>query len=137
MRLPTLSRDFWQLLSAEERHAVSPATFEIPAIGVREALQIGDGVKLIFEIEGQEEDDDVTLSIERMWVVVTHCLHGGYIGVLVNHPCSISTKEDFYLGYGCEVPFLPMHVASIERPPADYVVETLSRGPSRRWQDLD
>lgn len=137
MLLPSLSHDFWQLLSAEERQAAFPETFEIPALNARKSLQPGDAAKLIFEIEGEEESGDVTSSTERMWVLVTHRLNQGYLGVLVNKPSSIAADEGFYLNEGSEVPFLPKHVCSIDKPPAAYVAEILGRVPTRLWQGLD
>jgi hypothetical protein len=137
MRLPSLSRDYWQLLSAEQRHADAPESFEIPSSIERESLQPGQAAKLIFEIEGTEADGRATSSTERMWVVVTRRVADGYIGLLDNQPCTIRADEGFYLGRGCEVPFLPMHVISIAKPPPEYVAEKLTTASARRWPDAE
>lgn len=131
MRLPSLSRDHWQLVSGEARHAESPDTFEIPSSAERASLRPGLAVKLIFEIEREAAG----ATVERMWVTVTQCNGDGYLGVLENQPRSIATDEDCYLGKGCEVPFLPMHVIAIGIPPAEYVAERLETPPARRWFD--
>ena len=71
----------FELLSATERASRCPETFEIPDKGDRDSIQIGQVVKLIFDIAGG--------MTERMWVQVTDRLDGGrYSGKLANAPYS-------------------------------------------------
>ena len=51
---PSLHADGWALVSAEERHAAQPETFEIPPKDDREALVPGAAAKLLFHIETRE-----------------------------------------------------------------------------------
>ena len=133
MRLPRLDRDFWQLTSGESRNAAAPDSFPIPTLEERSSLEPGQAAKLIFEVEANEPDGRVTTSTERMWVVITERTSDGYIGILDNEPCSYAASDDFYLGRGVEIPFLPMHVISIELPPEAYVAELRKSGAKRKW----
>jgi hypothetical protein len=131
MRLPTLSEDYWQLLSAEESHRRNPSTFWIPSLDARSSLQRGQAAKLMFEIEA-DEDGSVDRGVERMWVLITERVGEIYIGVLVNTP-SLDAPDEFHLRLGAEVPFLPEHIIDIDDPPQDFVEQVLAREPSRRW----
>lgn len=137
MHLPTLAKDFWCLVSGEERHRASPETFEIPTLSERNSLSPGQGVKLIFEIEAEEEDGTISTSTERMWVIVASCVEDGYIGILESEPCSIPNDGQFYLCRGAEIPFLPEHVVALSTPPPEYAAERLAAKPSRHWMQHD
>lgn len=132
-RLASLEQDYWCLRSAEAAHREAPATFTIPPRDRRERLTRGDAVKLIFDMEGYEEDGSVTVQGERMWVLVTERVGGRYLGVLENNPQLIDPAESIYLRMGAEIAFDAEHVIDIGHPPADYVTLRLSRGPARRW----
>jgi hypothetical protein len=58
----------WKLQSAEKSHRRSPNTFFIPSHEARSNLRRGQAPKLIFDIEGTNEDGSVVVSGERMWV---------------------------------------------------------------------
>lgn len=67
------------LANVEDRAAQSDGRFAVPAQGEREALRVGDFVKVIFEEEGR--------TGERMWLLVEAQLENGrYLGSLGNTP---------------------------------------------------
>ena len=132
VRLASLARDSWQLRSGEDAHAAHPETFWIPPLRQREALRRGDGVKLVFDVEGVEEDGRVTIQGEKMWVIVAERRGDVYIGRLENEP-DLVPDDDTYLRRGAEIPFLPEHVVDIQSPPAEYVAGRLAEPPTRRW----
>jgi hypothetical protein len=95
------------LLSAEERHAEHPDTFQIPDWVHRRMLKPGDVAKVIFEPR------DADCLPERIWVRVTHCVSVGYvggyyIGTLANDPLFLPAK------FGHVVRFCPEHIVDIE-----------------------
>jgi hypothetical protein len=81
----TIEENGWVLISAEERAAAAPGTFQIPPRAVRESLYSGDGAKLLFDIETRA-DRIVDRGVDRMWVIVKAQTGNGYIGVLDNDP---------------------------------------------------
>ena len=117
---PSIEKDGWILVSAEQRNAAAPTTFEIPSRAARESLQPGDSAKLLFDIETRSGDCVVDRGVDRMWVIVKRREREGYVGVLDNDP---GLAEGLLLRPGMEIVFGPEHVASIERPPAGYVLE--------------
>jgi hypothetical protein len=117
----TIEQDGWQLESGEARHAEAPETFWIPAREARDSLDVGAGVKLLFDI-AVEDDSGSQRGVERMWVIVKRRLPGVYIGVLDSVPASIEHDSDF-LARGSEVVFGPEHVIDISQPPRDYIEE--------------
>jgi hypothetical protein len=133
IRLPTRTHDFWELASGEARHQATPDTFWIPPLTERQDLRRGQAAKLIFEIEGAEEDGGIEVSTERMWVIVAERLEETYIGILANQPAVIDPADPFYLQRGVEIPFRPEHVIDIDDPPADYAAQCLAEEPRRRW----
>jgi hypothetical protein len=133
MRLPSFERDFWQLRSAEQSHREHPDSFWIPPLERRQSLHRGQAARLIFDIEGQDEDGAVEVQGERMWVIVAERVGDAYIGILDNQPAAIEPSENVYLCFGAEIPFLPEHVIDIGEPPADYVEWQLGQQPERRW----
>lgn len=116
---PSLEADGWVLVSAEERHAAHPGTFQIPPRSDRAALARGVAAKLLFHIETKEAGGVVDRGIDRMWVIVMTVTPGGYLGVLDNDP---GYAERLNLREGDVIAFGPEHVAAIDHPPMDYVV---------------
>jgi hypothetical protein len=129
MRLPTISLDFWQLVSGEERQKAAPSTFEIPTLTDRSSLTPGQGAKLIFEIEAEEEDGTVSTSTERMWVIVSRKVGDYYFGILDSEPVTIPNDGEFYLLRGAEIPFQSEHVIAVSNPPNEYAERVLSTPP--------
>jgi hypothetical protein len=84
----TIEESGWELVSAEERAAAAPSTFQIPPRSARESLSPGDGAKLLFDIETREGGRIVDRGVDRMWVIVKARTEGGYMGVLDNDPGS-------------------------------------------------
>ncbi|MDG0797957.1 DUF2314 domain-containing protein [Pectobacterium punjabense] len=84
MKLPTYETDRYELDDGEAINREYPDSFWIPAKAMRESLEPGDFVKLIFRMEETAGSDD--LSVERMWVNVTKKHPAFYEGVLDNEP---------------------------------------------------
>lgn len=68
-----------------------------------------------------------------MWVIVSEKLGDTYVGILDNQPAYLDPDDDFYLGFGVEVPFKAEHITSIDQPPQDYAEEVLNQAPVRNW----
>jgi len=119
-RNPKKEIDGWSLVSAEERHASSPITFQIPSKKERGSLQIGDGAKLLFDIETRMEGIIVDRGVDRMWVIVKSLAEDGYLGILDNNP---GIAENLRLCEGDIILFGPEHVIDIETPPREYIVK--------------
>jgi hypothetical protein len=132
MRLATLDRDRWQLLSGEQAHHRNPLSFALPDRDERTNLQRGQAARLIFEIEVEGNHGEVELLAERMWVLVAEQIDEFYIGMLDNDP-TVELAEDVYLCRGAEVPFAPEHVIEIGDPPKEYWLRTLATPASRVW----
>lgn len=97
----------WKILDVEALHEEFPETFGILPLEQRRALQVGDVVKLIFELCKPPEDGP---GGERMWVKITEVREGReYRGTLQNTPVVIKD-----LAPGQVIPFSPGHVADIE-----------------------
>jgi hypothetical protein len=107
------------LVSAEERHAANPETFEIPPKVDREALVPGVAAKLLFHIETKEAGRVIDRGVDRMWVIVKAVGPDGYAGVLDSDP---GQSEGLNLHEGDGIVFGPEHVAAIDYPSKDYVV---------------
>jgi uncharacterized protein YegJ (DUF2314 family) len=105
----TLEADGWELGSAEAAHATAPATFEIPPEAVRANLKPGAFAKLIFVMRGSEG-----VRVERMWVRVTACHDGSYLGTLNNDPVTVGAP----ITDGQEVTFGSSHIAGVIQPDA-------------------
>ena len=133
MRLAELDADSWTLRSGEESHAANPESFWIPSEDERRSLRRGQAARLIFEIEGYEEDGSVGLQAERMWVIVAQVVGGLYVGILDNQPACLDPASDAYLRFGTEVPFGPEHVIDVASPPQDYVDWQLGQPPEHSW----
>lgn len=132
MRLARLETDFWELRSGEDAHAKNPDTFWIPPREKRWSLNRGQAAKLIFDIEGYEENELVVQG-ERMWVIIAERVGDLYIGILDNQPACLERSADVYLTMGAEIPFGPEHVIDILDPPAGPVAWQLGQPPERRW----
>jgi hypothetical protein len=132
VRRPSFEVDFWELASGEARNAASPGTFWIPSREQRTALQSGQMAKLIFLLEG-DEDGEIVVQPERMWVFVSEVVDDGYIGILDNQPAAYEPTDEIYLVMGAEVPFWPEHIIDVGDASADYVAWQRSQPPLRTW----
>lgn len=133
MRFPTIEIDFWQLRSAEESHLKNPDNFWIPPLEERKSVQRGDAVRLIFDIEVENETGGLEVSGERMWVLVKEPISDGFIGILDNQPACSDFEDNFYLCFGAEVPFRAEHIIDIGTPPQDYAEWQLGLPVERVW----
>jgi hypothetical protein len=114
-KLASIDDDSWELESAEARHAESPETFWIPPASERDQLKPGQGAKLLFLIDVEDDAGNVDRCCERMWVYVTERVGQFYTGRLQNQPeCTDSMRP------GMQVVFLAEHVADVSDIPADY-----------------
>jgi len=91
MNLPTYEKDHYELDNAEDIHREYPDSYWIPEKEVRESLQPGKVVKLVFRMEETKGSDDV--SVERMWVQITNKHQGFYEGILDNDPSGSECVE--------------------------------------------
>ena len=133
MRLADIERDFWELRSGEAAHQAHADTFWIPPLEARQNLKRGQVARLIFDIESADENGEIMVQGERMWVIVAEQHDDGYIGILDNQPASFEATDDVYLCFGAEIPFLAEHVIDIRNPPKEYIEWQLSQEPERRW----
>lgn len=133
MRLASFEGDFWQLRSGEDSHRQHPDSFWIPSLSDRQSLQRGRAARLIFEIEGEEEDGSIAIQGERMWVIVAERVGDAYIGILDDQPACLEPAENVYLRFGAEVPFRAEHVINIGQPPPEYIEWQLGQPPDRVW----
>lgn len=122
----SLEHSGWAIESAEERHARSPETFEIPSLEERTSLRVGSGAKLLFWVLDRA-GDQVAPQCERMWVVVESVEDEEYVGVLASSPAS----SDAAVRRGSHVRFQPEHVCDLEadQPGVGYLRELLAEGP--------
>jgi hypothetical protein len=105
VRSPDVGREGWTLESAVRRSEANPNTFLIPSQHQRSTLKVGQGVKLIFWIQG---DEDFPIC-ERMWVLIEQRLpNGDYVGRLDSVP-----ETESHLHTGQRLVFGPEHVAEI------------------------
>lgn len=128
MREPDIKIDGWCLDDGESRYAAAPETFWIPDRRRRESLEPGDLAKLIFRISVDDGDENV--AVERMWVLVSERIDGGYLGMLDNEPGAIAENDEFWLGI--ELPFSARHVIDIEGKD-EKTVALARQEPLRRW----
>jgi hypothetical protein len=104
MGTPDVPGARWRVIDAEARASANPRSFFIPSHERRSTLGPDDLVKLVFEVEGGEDED----AGERMWVRVTDTAPGGYVGILENEPVVIDG-----LWPGARIEFEPRHVIDI------------------------
>jgi len=133
MRLATFECDFWQLRSGEACHRENPKTFWIPSRWARNNLRRGQSARLIFDIEAEDEDGQMHVQGERMWVTVDERIGDFYIGLLENQPACQEPADNVYLCMGAEIPFLAEHVIDFADPPDDFIEWQLGQEPERRW----
>lgn len=117
---PTIAKDGWTLVSAEERAATYPEKFGIPPLAVRQSLPPGDAAKLLFDIETKENGCVIDRGIDRMWVIIKVRTESGYLGILDSDP---GAAENLALHQGDQIAFGPQHVIDTGRPPHDYIIE--------------
>ena len=116
----TIEQDGWTVVSAEAQHAAHPSSFHIPPRRQRESLLPGDGVRLLFDIQTTEGGQVIDRGIDRMWVIVKSNHSDGYTGVLDNDP---GVAENLTLRRGSLISFGPEHIANIDSPPRQYVLD--------------
>ena len=133
MRLATRKTDFWELRSAEAGHAANPDSFLIPPLEIRQNLQRGQAARLMFDIESENDDGQIIVQGERMWVIVSEKHEDFYVGILDNPPASFEPSDGAYLCFGAEIPFLAEHVIDTDDPQEDYSNWQLSQKPEREW----
>lgn len=121
-RLATMEDDYWELRSGEKSREENPNTFWIPEKEKRNNLTKGKAVKLIFDIETQDEDGNIQCGGERMWVIVLSKEEDFYLGILDNEPASIEPGTG-YLEPRCKIWFKAEHVIDITDPPKEYLEE--------------
>ena len=131
--MASFEQDFWQLRSGEESYRQHSDSFWLPPLEQRQALRRGQSARLIFDIEGEDDDGTVEVQGERMWVVVAEQVGDAYIGILDNQPACLEPADGVYLRFGAEVPFRAEHVIDIGQPPAEYVEWQLGQPPDRVW----
>jgi hypothetical protein len=96
--------DKWWLADTDERKRAAPYTFYQPPRELVSRLAVGDGVKLIFEFDS---DDNEAPGAERMWVMITEVKDGRFAGQLENTPRFIKG-----LSQGALVTFESRHIAN-------------------------
>ena len=128
MREPDFETDGWSLEDGEALHRAAPATFWIPDLARRDALQPGDLAKLVFRISVENEEEPE--AVERMWVLVRGRVRGQYLGVLDNDPYAIEENDEFWSGI--ELPFTARHIIDID-PADDASVAKAAKPPKRAW----
>jgi death-on-curing protein len=95
----------WHLVDAKKMNEEHPLTFHIPSNAEIKALDIGNSVKLIFNVDAPEHD---TPGGERMWVTITKVTKNGFTGTLDNDPMVLRG-----LKYKDVVKFKDYNIASI------------------------
>ena len=98
----------WSIKNAEEMHEKYPDTFNIPTLSERENLLKGDFAKLIFLFHYKNENDEVEILGERMWVVVNKVNRHAYHGILNNQPAF-----EYCISVGDLVHFMPRNIIDI------------------------
>jgi hypothetical protein len=134
MRLASSEIDYWQLRSGVDSHKENPDKFWIPDEEKRINLKVGDAAKLIFDIEGENDDGSLEVVGERIYVIISEVIGEYYIGILDSQPSCIDPSDDFYLGFGVEVLFTAEHIIDIDRPPDDYIKWQLDQKPEKYWE---
>ena len=131
--MATIKTDFWELRSGELAHLKNPESFRIPSLAERQNVRRGQAVRLIFDIEGENEDRSIETVGERMWVIVSEEIGAEYVGILDNQPACSNLEDNVYLRFGVEVPFRAEHIIDVENPPQEYVEWQLGQTPERVW----
>lgn len=84
-RLNEGGMNVYTLLDGVKQHQLHPATFIIPSLEEKSALNVDDIIKLCFEEEGK--------CSERMWVKITHIDGDNFEGLLDNEPFALENIE--------------------------------------------
>jgi hypothetical protein len=126
---PTIAKNGWTLVSAEERALAYPERFQIPPLAERQSLSPGDAAKLLFDIETKENGCVIDRGVDRMWVIIKASTDSGYLGILDNDP---GIAENLTLRQGDRVLFGSQHVIDTGRPPHDYILGKYSSIVLRR-----
>lgn len=119
-RLARIEDDGWKLESGEARHRAHPDAFWIPPRAARDALRVGQAVKLLFSIEAQDDSSARDRVTERMWAVVAGRVGVLYVGILDDQPAGVAPR---WLDEGSEFIFGAEHVIDIDDPPRDYLTK--------------
>ena len=106
MKLPNYENDHYELDNGEEINKEHPESFYIPSRELRDNLQAGDTVKLIFRMEEKINPDEV--AVERMWVEINNKEGSFYTGTLDNDP-----NGEVFIECGLSVNFKAEHVIQI------------------------
>lgn len=88
---------------------------------------------IAFDIERKNGDGSTDMVGERIYVIVSDVVGDFYIGILDSQPLCVDPRDDFYLGFGVEVPFTHEHVIEIDRPPEEYIEWQLGQKPEKTW----
>ena len=102
-------------------------------------MAVGDIAQLLFDIElWDDQNNEITTQVERMWVCVQSTRPWGCLGILMNQPSCLPEHEDVYLNAGAEIAFTPEHVIEIRREnePGEYSLLDVVRNPTRRWTQV-
>jgi hypothetical protein len=110
-RLAELAVDGWELESGEARQSENPEKFWIPERALRDSLRVGQLVQLLFQIQGQDDDGNAEVNVERMWVEVDGRIGGLYVGTLRNQPATIEAGQG--LDFKSRVAFRSEHIIDI------------------------
>jgi len=106
MNLPTYESDHYELDNGENIHNEYPESFWIPDKELRNNLQSGNLVKLIFRMEESTNPNEV--AVERMWVEIQDKTNEIYTGILDNDPYG-----EVFVKCGQTVYFLAEHIIEI------------------------
>ena len=78
------------LLDGVVRNRQHPSTFRIPSDDKKQAIHVGEVVKLGFMTTHNNPED----LNERMWVIITELTKNGYLGKINNDPFSPSLADE-------------------------------------------
>lgn len=96
----------YSLVDCIERSKLNKESFEIPDAEDIAKLKVGDHVILIFENIG--ENDTISPSGERMWVLITEVNANKFKGTLDNYPAFIEN-----LKYQDVIEFEAKHICNL------------------------
>ena len=130
---PLSRTDFWELRSAEESHLKNPEDFWIPPLAERQNVKRGQAVRLIFDIEVENQHGELKIGGERMWVLVKESIRRQFHWCLDNQSACSNFEDSVYLCFGAEVPFRAEHIVDIDTPPRDYIEWQLGLPVEQVW----
>ncbi|WP_413702161.1 hypothetical protein ACLKMH_12125 [Psychromonas sp. KJ10-10] len=120
--LATLDKNSWKLESGVIRHKLNPQSFWIPDESIRNNVDKGAAVKLLFIIESEDNNGEIYQECERMWVIVLNSNKNFYFGVLDSDVDCVKS-EIGALRRGSKLCFKPEHIIDIDYPPKEYLEE--------------